>query len=1161
MRMGIGQTGARAAKASRRSPLALILALGLAFLPLLPGSADAQFFGQNKVQYKRFRWSVLRTEHFDIHYYQGTEAAVNDAALMAERAYSRLSRVLNHQIHARVPLVLYASHTDFEQTNITPELLGIGTGGVTEFLKRRVFLPFTGSYAELDHVLTHELVHAFQVDILFGDSQGILGNPFASSIPGWFMEGMAEYLSIGGIDTNTAMWLRDASLEGYLIPVGTLAYVGDIRVYRFGQSIFQFIADKYGIGKIGEILKKTRRLGSMERALESATGLSVDVLSKKWTEAIRKEYLPQIVDHQTPSAIAMKLTDSEHDFSNFNVAASVSPSGLQYVYISDRSMYNDVYLASALDGKTIRKLIEGERTGSFETLRFFNTSIAWSPDEKRIAIPAKVGGEDALYIIDVPSGKVANRYRFGLDAIYSPTWSHDGRRFAFVGLKAGRSALYMVDVSGKNLVSVLNDRYAVRDPVWSPDDSQIAFSTDRGEGTDASKLIFGPLKLAILDMATGNVTVPPGQNGSNISPQWTPDGRSLLFVSDRTGITNIYRMDLATGESVRLTDLLTGVSGLVPESPCLSLSGDGKRLLFTAFARGGWDVYSVREPIKFLEAPPAVEAAPRVAASSLAPLGTRVEANIAASDLPTTGGAAGDPPPGHATGAAPSARMTAVPQGAAHGDSLVAGDPRVDLLLDPPAAHDSSAVAYDSEQSAAHDSTQAAGPGAHPGSVVYHDASRDSSSRPAGSVILTHEPDAPPSAPQGAAPQGAAEHGTAAGASPSPPAATPAVGEHGAPGVVSSETAAPDSTLSDYVHEVYSEPLADSTTFQHLPYRASFSRDYFSGGAVVASNVGFAGSSVISFSDLLGNHNILAILNLYGNISDSDIYIAYTNLARRTNYGLAVFQYQKDLLLFSTPSADDVQNQIHRGVSFFFSRPFTRFRRVEFGMQAAVVDQRVVRYYYTQGQVAQLSNPGDYFYVAPNVGLIADNTLYGSTGPINGGRSRYTVEHAVGGVSYTTGIYDWRRYTNLARRFVLAQRLLGGASFGQDPQYFRFGGAFTYRGVDYGDLVGTRSFIGNLEFRFPLIEQLRTGFPMSISLGGVNGVLFLDGASAWNADSDPVFFSNRGGFHTENFRLAFGFGARINLGYFILRYDYAREHRINGGLGEPRHFFAFGPEF
>src|SRR6185295_20382609 len=111
-------------------------------------------------------------------------------------------------------------------------------------------------------------------------------------------------------------------------------------------------------------------------------------------------------------------------------------------------------------------------------------------------------------------------------------------------------------------------------------------------------------------------------------------------VSDRTGIPNIYRIDLATGESVRLTDLLTGVSGLVPESPCLSLSRDGKRLLFTSFTRGGWDVYSVRDPVKFLERPATVEPLAAGAPALLSPLGTRVEASLASDDTPaadTTG--------------------------------------------------------------------------------------------------------------------------------------------------------------------------------------------------------------------------------------------------------------------------------------------------------------------------------------------------------------------------------------------------------------------------------------------------------------------------------------------------------------------------------------------
>jgi hypothetical protein len=1036
-----------------------------------PSPARAQFFGQNKVQYKRFHWKVLRTEHFDVYHYQGTEVAVQHAALMAERGYQRLSRVLNHQIRARVPLVLYASHTDFEQTNITPELIGIGTGGVTEFLKRRVFLPFTGSYAELDHVLTHELVHAFQVDILFGDRPGILANPFGNPPPGWFMEGMAEYLSVGEIDTNTQNWLRDASLEGYLIPIATLSYVGDIRVYRFGQSIFKFIADSYGVQKIGDILKRTRRLGSVERALESSTGLTVDVLSKKWQEAVRKEYLPQIADYDKPDKIASRLTDSEHDLSNFHTAVGVSPSGNQMVYISDKSMYNDVYLASALDGKVFKRLVEGERTSSFETLRFFSTSIAWAPDEKMIALPAKVGGEDAIYLMEIPSGKIKKKLRFGIDAIYSPTWSPDGKRLAFVGIKNGWSSLIVADINGKNRQDLISGPYAVREPVWSPDGSKIAYSTDQGEGTDIKRLIFGKLRLAIFDMETRRVTVLPKQSGSNYSPQWTPDGKSLVYVSDRAGIPNIYRIDLATADSYRLSNLLTGVSGIVADAPCISMSADGRRLLFTSFSRGGWDIYSVRDPRQFLEPGPSYLASDDQRSRSLAPFGTSVEAAAGAADVaPPNGEYAYD---GHS------------------GAVSAAADPPTEQHWD---------------QAGTADATPASGDSTGAGWAKPDTASL--------------------------------------GATPTPPAAMAVV----------------DTTLALYVQQVYKEPLADSTTFVRLPYRARFSRDYITGGALFASNVGFAGSSVISFSDVLGNRQVLAVMNLYGNLTESDVYLAYTNLSRRTNYGFAVFQYRNDLLLFSGSASDDVESQIYRGGSIFFARPFSRFRRLEYGIEAAILDERVLRYNYNLGTKSTLENRGNSFYVAPTLAIVGDNTLYGSTGPINGGRSRISAEYAQGDIRYTTLLLDARRYTNVHQRFTFARRLIAGGSFGRDPQIFRFGGAFTYRGVDYGDLAGTHALVGNFEIRFPLIEQLRLGWPLSMNFGGINGVAFIDGASAWTK-SNPRFFSSEGGFHTEGARFAFGFGARMNLGYFILRYDYAREHRIERGLSKPRHFLTFGADF
>src|SRR5205085_2735557 len=150
----------------------------------------------NKVQYESFDFKVMKTEHFDIYFYPQEETAVRDAARMAERWYHRLSTLFRHDFSARKPLVLYADQTDFQQTNTISGEIGEGTGGVTEALKNRVILPFTGSYAENDHVLGHELVHAFQYDIA-GEGRGRAGTEGLSRLPLWLIEGMAEYFSLG----------------------------------------------------------------------------------------------------------------------------------------------------------------------------------------------------------------------------------------------------------------------------------------------------------------------------------------------------------------------------------------------------------------------------------------------------------------------------------------------------------------------------------------------------------------------------------------------------------------------------------------------------------------------------------------------------------------------------------------------------------------------------------------------------------------------------------------------------------------------------------------------------------------------------------------------------------------------------------------------------
>ena len=140
-----------------RGARTLLLFAGAALM-LVPDPASGQYFGRNKVQYDDFEFSILRTDHFDFHYYPVETEAVEDAARMGERWYERFARSFQHEFESSKPVILYADHPDFQQTNTLSGFIGEGTGGVTESLKNRVIMPMTGSYWDTDHVLGHELV-------------------------------------------------------------------------------------------------------------------------------------------------------------------------------------------------------------------------------------------------------------------------------------------------------------------------------------------------------------------------------------------------------------------------------------------------------------------------------------------------------------------------------------------------------------------------------------------------------------------------------------------------------------------------------------------------------------------------------------------------------------------------------------------------------------------------------------------------------------------------------------------------------------------------------------------------------------------------------------------------------------------------------------------
>jgi Tol biopolymer transport system component len=1025
----------------------IVLIFGL--LGIVAATGSAQEFGQNKVQYKDFKWSVIETEHFRVYFYEGERAAAVDAARMAERAYERLSAILQHNIEEKVPLVLYASHTDFQSSNITTDLLPEGTGGLTEYLKRRVMLPFTGGYGDLDHVLTHELVHAFQIDVLFGKGRG-LSNPFGTySPPTWFMEGMAEYLSVTRVDNLTQMWLRDGALQGYLIPLDILSQVYDIRNYRFGQSIFAYIGQRFGDDRIGELLRRTARSRNVEKSFQDVLGITLEKFSKDWMEDVRKTYLPQIRDHKKPEDVARRLTDSEKSLSSYYLAPAIAPTGDRMVFLSDRSLYNDLYIASALDGKVERRLVKGDRREQFESLRFLNASFDFSPDGQQLVFAAKSGGGDAIYVMRTDDGTLLRRLAFALDGIANPSFSPDGEQIVFVGLQGGRSDLYLVQSDGTNLRRLTDDRYMDFSPRFAPDGRAVVFVTDEGGETDFENLIFADPRLAILDLESGKVRVLPEMPGTNTGPHFFPDGKRILYVSDRTGIANLYIRDLETGRDAQITDLLTGVTGIIPLAPAVSLSRDGRRLVFSAFSGGAWDLFAIKDPLTLAQF---------------------------SDSLP---------------GVAEAAPIDAAPAPAAQ--SLAAQSPQ---------------------------------------------APADSSGRGAGSAdsLGTVRVEWP-------------EEGTVAGR----PDSTRAGGEMSA-------EAAPSITDVFAMHR----GLPDTTAFKIDGYKVRFSADYAAANGAFASNVGIAAQTYVQFSDVLGDHNLVVGADIYGTLSDSQLLLEYANLANRINYSVAAFQYRDDFFLSTARTSDEFHSQIYRGGQATLSRPFSRFRRLDFTLEGLEVSETVYRqaYYGPDYYIYRREEQRYLHFVRPGLALIGDNTVYGITGPISGGRNYLSVDVAFGDLRNTRWILDRRNYWNIRQRYAFALRTVGATSNGNDPNIFRIGGPFTIRGYDYGELSGRNVGLVNLEFRFPLIETLQLGWPLPLGLRGIRGALFFDAASAWRDTGQfRAFRRVNGGVRLEDIRASYGINASWNIGFAILRWDLAWPTDLRKNLGEPQGVFTIGSSF
>jgi len=565
--------------AERRLSLAILIILfSITSTPL---RSQSFYFGKNKIQYVDFEWHIMHGEHVDIYFYPEEREIAGVALEEAEASYRFLEEKFRHHVFRRIPLILYSSHQDFEQTNVIPSFVSEGVGGVTEFLKGRVTLPFNGSIYDFRRVIRHEMVHVFEVGKL--SSAYRMNKRFqAVRPPLWFTEGLAEHWS-GEWNTLGDQVMRDLILHDRLTSIKDLwRFNGTFALYKIGQSIFHFLDERYGDERLVVLYHEMGLGRTFGEAFGRAYGISLDEAGKQWIWSLKQRYYPEVERLRDPGVAAERLTK---DGANFHPVIHRGRDGTDRLYyISTRTGYVDVDVRPLdSDAGGEKTLLKGGREALFESLHPFASEIDVSGDGI-LAFSSKYHDRDALILLDTENGKIISRFQFkDIIGITSPAWSPDGDEIVFSGLTpAGYLDLFMLHLPVGELERLTNDRYSDRSPDFSPDGKRVVFSSDRTPYGER-----GFVNIFIMDLDDREIhfrTLGPWRDES---PSWrnSPDGR-ILFVSDREGIRNAY----ATGDSLSVERLTTLSSGVY--SPAWIPGEDG--ILFTAMDDQNFSIYRAK---------------------------------------------------------------------------------------------------------------------------------------------------------------------------------------------------------------------------------------------------------------------------------------------------------------------------------------------------------------------------------------------------------------------------------------------------------------------------------------------------------------------------------------------------------------------------------------
>lgn len=571
-----------------RRPIAIACVALLTLSWGWPNSAWGQYFGRNKPIYKNIKFNVYETPHFDIYHYLPHDSLLNKLARSSEVWFDRHRRVFGDTLRKQNPILAYSNHADFQQTTTISSDVGVGTGGVTESLKNRIVFPLTETWAQTNHVLGHEMVHAFQYNMLTEHDSLSVNN--IQSVPLWMIEGMAEYLSIGSTDYQTAMWVRDALLNDNFPTLRQLTTdMYTYFPYRWGHAFWAFVGKTFGDSLIIPIFRETA-MSDYNHALIKHIGMNEEALSGLWKSLVEAHFGAMMPENATEDPPGSKVL-FERNAGEANISPSVSPDGRFVAFFSEMDLFStDLFIAHAVSGKVLHRLSQVVRSSDVDAINFVESAGTWSPDSRYFAFVTFSRGQNRLMLVDTYNDSRQELSIDGVPYFNYPTWSPDGQSIVVSGLVDGISDLYSVDLQTRRTTQLTHDPWCNIHPTWSGDGQTLVFSTDRPSALNSTGKGYS---LATLNLHSGEISVlDVFPTADNLNPMFSGNNTDIYFLSNCDGFRNLYKHNIHTGRTFRLTNLFTGISGISPLSPAMSVARENDEICYSHFYNGRYSIYS-----------------------------------------------------------------------------------------------------------------------------------------------------------------------------------------------------------------------------------------------------------------------------------------------------------------------------------------------------------------------------------------------------------------------------------------------------------------------------------------------------------------------------------------------------------------------------------------